>query len=509
MTHIGIDLGTTYCCVIQHTSAGDTLVLNGLGGELTPSVVYFDEDGTVLVGREAQDAGANDPENLVAGIKRHMGADHPLEFHGHRYTPEAISAVILRQLVADAGVQLGCAPAGIQCVITVPAYFGVAEKEATFAAARISGVRCLELLAEPVAAAYAYGHSPDQGSSLVFDLGGGTFDVAVVGVHQGKPRIWAVDGETQLGGLDWDRRLADLLWARLRIDGIDEDAEFDEEFAIRVNSAAELLKRALTGQASATARLRRHGKLLTVTITRVAFEDSTADLVAQCVEAAQRVSDTSRTLCAAPIAQILLVGGSTRMPMIKEALAARFGLPVLIHDPDKAVARGAAVLAEKLVAQRPGIRGASERITSVLPRAIGIKTYSSMLPARTEPYVRNLLPANTPLPIAARKVKVGTIVQDQPSARIELYEQAGVSASEELADNRLFFDGEVVGIPPGPAGSPIELTLSADAGGRISVAAAHGTSLAPLVVNAFIHGVIDEDELNEQTTNVARLSRLG
>ncbi|MDR2378745.1 MAG: Hsp70 family protein, partial [Bifidobacteriaceae bacterium] len=189
MPAIGIDLGTTYCCVLHRTAAGgEELIRSAAGGELTPSVVYFDPDGSVAVGQEARRAARIDPDNAVFGIKRHMGEDFPLEFHGLRYTPEAISGIILKRLALDAAAHFAVGPERLRAVITVPAYFGVAEKEATHAAARIAKLDCLELLAEPVAAAYAYGADPAaEDCSLVFDLGGGTFDVAVVGMVDGQP----------------------------------------------------------------------------------------------------------------------------------------------------------------------------------------------------------------------------------------------------------------------------------------------------------------------------------
>lgn len=511
MTHIGIDLGTTYSCVIQHSDAGDQVIASTDGGELTPSVVYFDPDGSVVVGEAARKLSRSDPGNAVFGIKRHMGTDHPLEFHGAKFTPEAISGIILKRLAMDAASRLGVKQSQLRSVVTVPAYFGVAEKEATLAAARIAGLNCLELLAEPVAAAYAYGADPDLDDSvLVFDLGGGTFDVAVVGMADHRPKVWAVDGETQLGGLDWDRRLADLLWERLTVQGIEEDAIYDEDFSVQLLAQAELLKRNLTVHEAATARVRYGGRTLSASVTRNAFDAATADLLEQCLSAAGRVVATAGSLGSRPVSRVLLVGGSTRMPMIRAGLEHVLRLPALLHDPDKAVATGAAILASRLAAPR-GIStrrstGQADvtRITPVLPKAIGMKVHSSRLPVRPDPYVLNMLAANTPLPATA-KVTVATIVPDQPSCRIELYEQAGATRSEELGANRLLFDGEVTGIRPGPAGSPIVVSLTIEVDGRMEVAALDGATGGRLPFEAFIHGVLDEQEIGEQITNVSGL----
>jgi len=510
MNDIGIDLGTTYSCVMHCLPDGqEQIVPTAEGGELTPSVVYFDEDESVVVGGQAKGMLAKDPDNVVVGIKRHMGEDYPLEFHGKKFTPEAISGIVLKRLALDAAEFFHVDRSLLQAVITVPAYFGVAEKEATYAAARIAELTCLELLAEPVAAAYAYGADPNvNDSSLVFDLGGGTFDVAIVGMVSGQPKIWAVDGETQLGGLDWDRRLNDVLWDRLVTQGIDEDAIFDEEFTGALMREAELLKRNLSVHDSGTARLSFGGKTYSVSVTRDVFEEVTKDLVAQCMAAAHRVVSTAGSLGARPISRVLLVGGSTRMMMIRRGMESEFGVPVLIHDPDKAVARGAAILASKLSQKPGGIALASsqvKRITPVLPKGIGIKVYSSQLPPRPEPYVMNILPANTPLPVSGKDVTVATIVKDQDTARIELYEQAGSTLSERIGDNRLLFDGQISGIPAGPAGSPIALTIVVEIDGRISVSAAMGKTRVPLNLEAFIHGVIDEQEFDEQASNVSSL----
>ncbi|WP_017583230.1 Hsp70 family protein [Nocardiopsis valliformis] len=512
-TGIGIDLGTTYSCVFHRTADGHENVVAGLdGGGLTPSVVHFADGGRVVVGADAKRMLEHDPENVVTGIKRQMGRRFPQEFHGRRLTPEGISGIILRHLAADAVRELAVDPCDLAAVITVPAYFGVAEKEATHAAAEIAGLRCLELLAEPVAAAYSYGlaDEPDR-TSLVFDLGGGTFDVAVVGTHGGVPRVWAVDGETDLGGLDWDGRVQDLLWEGM--DGLPDadDLRYDEDVAGAVEAAAERVKRRLTGRERVTERLRLRGRTVELRVDRRAFETAARDLVARCLDTVSRVTGEAARVAPA-VGQVLLVGGSTRMPMIREALASRLGLPVRLTDPDKAVARGAAILADQLAGRgapagtngsRPGASGALSRITPVLPRAIGILTHSSREPWRPEPYVHHFLPANTPLPIERREHTVATIAEGQERARIRLYEQGGAVVSREPEDNRVVLEGEVSGIPPRPSGSPLVLLVSVDLDGRITVESSVQEQRTPLsrskrtelVVEAFIHGVADDAEV--------------
>ncbi len=511
---IGIDLGTTYSCVIHRDGGRETIVESSVGGELTPSVVYFSLGDRVSVGEEAKRMLARDSENVVTGIKRQMGSEFPLEFQGRHYTPEGISGIILRHLATDASESLAVPVSSLAAVITVPAYFGVGEKEATYAAAEVAGLRCLELLAEPVAAAYAYGLAEEPNTtSLVFDLGGGTFDAAVVGMHRGVPRVWAVDGETRLGGLDWDGRIQDLLWSEVDKLPNAGDLRYDEEVMGIVEAASERVKRQLSGRDSVVERVRFQGQSIELRLARRAFEEASRDLIVRCLDAVTRVMESASAVGSPTVGQVLLVGGSTRMPMIRESLGEHLGLPVRLTDPDKAVARGAAILAEQLVSQsqgvarrRPGLPGPVARITPVLPRSIGILIHSSQEPWREEPYVHHFLLANTPLPINRKEHVVATIVNEQERARIQLYEQGGAVTSREPADNRMVLEGEIVGIPPRQAGSPLTLSVSIDLDGRITVESADGVAKTKLEVEAFIHGVLDDTEVAQQQEVVGGLT---
>lgn len=522
-TPIGIDLGTTYSCVMHITDEGtDTVIESADGKELTPSVVYFGENGDVVVGERAKARLTDDAENVVVGIKRQMGKSFPLEYHGNGYTPEGVSGIILRRLAQDAAEQLSVGVDDLAAVVTVPAYFGVGEREATFAAANIAGLRCLELIPEPVAAAYAYGLSEDaSATALVYDLGGGTFDVAVVGMHQGEPRVWAVDGDTQLGGLDWDRRLEDLLWEKVdEMDDADQ-LRYDDDVMGLVGATSEVVKRRLTMQEAVNERIFLRERVLELTITREAFEAASRDLLLRSLETVDRVLDAARRQGAPTIDQVLLVGGSTRMPMVRTALGSHLSVPVRLADPDKAVARGAAVLARQLIPSTlpqpvalpgsvaPTSRAttglAVRRITSVLPRSLGILSYSSQEPLREEPYVQAVLEANTQLPITNHEFTVATVADDQVRARIQIYEQAGTRPSPDPADNRLLLDGEVSGIPPKPAGHPVRLRISVSVDGRIRVEPADGLSHATLELEAFLHGVLDDSELAAQRSVVSGL----
>lgn len=506
---IGIDLGTTYSCVVHHRAGVERIVPNSAGQDLTPSVVHISESGDVTVGEEAKLALTDDPDNVIIGIKRQMGREHPLEYAGRTFTPEGISSLIVARLADDAASAFGVPRDQLHAVVTVPAYFGVAEKEATAAAVRIAGVECPELIPEPVAAAYSYGLAaePDK-TSLVYDLGGGTFDVAVVGIDRGEHRVWAVDGESRLGGLDWDARIEDLLWDEFdRIEGY-EDLRYDDDVMAAVESASERIKRRLTGAGEVTERIRVSGETLQLTLTRERFDEVTRDLMLRTFDAVDRVLAGAAAAGAPRVDQVLLVGGSTRMPMVRGMLADRLNLPVLLTDPDRAVARGAAMLSEQLLAARENrtvkvgettmMARSAARISSVLPRSVGVLTYTSRDPYREEPYIAHFIPANAPLPIVRQEHAVATMVSDQTSARIQLFEQAGNVASPLVADNRPLIEGEITGIPRGPAGTKISLWVSVSVDGRVSLEASTGERAAPVKVEAFMHGVLDEGEIQQQ-----------
>lgn len=506
---IGIDLGTTYSCVVHHGAGGERVVTNSAGQELTPSVVHISESGDVTVGEDAKQALAEDPDNVIIGIKRQMGQDHPLEFAGRTFTPEGISSLILARLADDAAAELGVQREHLHAVVTVPAYFGVAEKEATAAAVRIAGLQCPELVPEPVAAAYSYGLAANPGkTSLVYDLGGGTFDVAVVGIDRGEHRVWSVDGESRLGGLDWDARIEDLLWEEFdRIEG-SEEMRYDDDVMAAVASVSERIKRRLTGTDEVTERIRVGGNTVRLTLSRARFDEVTRDLMLRTFDAVDRVRAGAASAGAPPVDQVLLVGGSTRMPMVREMLSDRLDLPVLLADPDRAVARGAAMLSEQLLAARENrtirvgeitmMARSAGRITSVLSRSIGVLTHTSRDPYREEPYIAHFLPANAQLPITRQEYAVATVVRNQTSARIQLFEQAGNVASPIVEDNRPLIEGEIIGIPPGPAGTKISLRVSVSVDGRVSLEASAGDRARPVTVEAFMHGVLDAHEIEQQ-----------
>jgi molecular chaperone DnaK len=514
----GIDLGTTYSAIAYLDDTGRPTVCRNQtnNAETTPSVVYFETPTNVVVGETAKQSAFLDAGNVVSLIKRSMGSDETLEFHGEVYSPEKISALVLRQLAADAAAYTG-GPVD-QVVITVPAYFGGRERKATENAGTIAGLDVVGILPEPVAAAIHYdltGDGTDK-TVLVYDLGGGTFDTSVIRVSAGEVTVVCTDGDTKLGGADWDERLAGHLLARFTeaanpTESPEDDAEFQQEVATK----AEELKKQLSLQQSRGIPLRFAGAAAKVEVGRAEFEAMTADLLDRTVEIVRRTLDTLEERSpGATIDEVLLVGGATRMPMVAARLTAEFGWDPKLHDPDLAVAKGAAIFAlsrvayrmqqeardaagsasesqqraaevVEEVARRYGLPAATvqqlveRKSVGVLPKAFGVRLVDTTDPARRREIVHHLAFANDSLPTGERHFAAQTVEHDQRSVEIALYEQAGTVLSEELSANNPLNDGSrtIDGIPPQPRGqfAKIDMILSVDEDGLLVL---HATELS-------------------------------
>lgn len=520
-TPIGIDLGTTYSVIAHVDHEGAIRVVpNDRGELLTPSVVYFQGPGKVLVGAEAKSSGPVHPDRVVTAIKRQMGKDASLSFDGEVYRAEGISAVILRYLAASAAAGLGVDTADLAAVVTVPAYFGTAEREATAAAAGVASLAVLDLVAEPVAAALSYAvGSEDLGTVLVFDLGGGTFDATIIELDRHEPRVVAVDGASRLGGLNFDERLGMLMLERYTAATADHDAAYDDAFLARLFTAAEDVKRRLSRTESAAMPITREAFNARVSVTRADFEAACASLVGETLVVVDRVIEAALALGASRPVQVLLTGGATRMPIIAAKLMQHLQVPVKLNDPDLAVAKGAAIHARALLDRptrqpRAGALAsstasrilASAPARSVTPRAIGIKLHDSNDPQGTRVFVQHLIRANTPLPIDGVTATFATVVDGQERVRLELMEQAGAVAAPEVELNRRIVDGELTGLPPGlKAGSPIDLRLSVRMDGRIECVATERSTQRLLTIESYMEGVADGNETEQQRCMVGGL----
>jgi molecular chaperone DnaK len=502
----GIDLGTTYSAIAYIDETGrPTVCRNDNNAETTPSVVHFETADNVVVGQTAKDFAVIDSDSVVSLIKRQMGADLEYEFHGQVHTPESISALILRSLASDAAKYTN-GPVE-RAVITVPAYFGLKEKEATKKAGVIAGLDVVGILPEPVAAAVHYDMTSggDEKTVLVYDLGGGTFDTTAIRVGATDIVVLCTDGATDLGGADWDQRLRDhLLQKFVAESGTTEAPDEDTEFLQLLTTKAEEVKKQLSNRESRPVTLQFAGAAARIEVSRTEFETMTADLLDRTVDIVRRTLATLEEKApGTTIDDVLLVGGSTHMPMVKERLVKEFGWSPKLHDPDLAVAKGAALFAlsrvvwqmqqeakEKAhspaegeraakvvteVAQQYGlsettVKKLSEKQTqSVLPKAFGVRLQRSV----DDPtlYVKHLAFANDALPTGDRTMTANTVHHEQTEVEIALYEQAGTVASEDMSANSALTgaSNRITEIPQQSPGNfaAIDIAMSIDADGLL------------------------------------------
>jgi molecular chaperone DnaK len=513
---VGIDLGTTNSVVASVDDEGNVVILtNASGREITPSVVYFEPDGAAVVGEEAAAATVIDPENGVQLIKRAMGTEFPLRIRGQQHTPESISALILRQ-IARAAAGPG---EKVSAVITVPAYFGLAEREATYQAGVIAGIDVLELLDEPVAAAAHYGlTSGGDRTVLVYDLGGGTFDTTVLQIVSGAVQVLATDGHHELGGADVDRRLLDLILERLEeqlpADEVNDIAEDQRKFGELVLDT-EMAKKDLSARTARQVSVTTPSGRASVMITRADLDAACGDLYETTAEIIERVLRAAGKDGGRGIDEMIMVGGSSRIPVLAERLTSMLGLKPRLVEPDFAVAKGAALRAHHLamtpqlsaLAAARGGRGqlaSTGQVTPVTPRAVGILIEDSGDPAGQRGFVEHLVKANTPLPVERVESRFGTILPNQESVRIQIFEQAGPVPSPEAGHNRRVLDGELTQIGSLKAGSVIRITMRIAVDGRLTVIAHEPRSGRELRLEAFVEGVADSAQTERLTSLVSQ-----
>jgi len=524
LSTFGIDLGTTYSCIAHVDETGRPVVVkNAIGDDSTPSVVFFETPDNVVVGKEAKNSAKIYPDLVVQLIKRRMGEDGvELQYHGVTHTPITVSALILREL-ARAAEQIAHVPVR-DVVITVPAYFGVKEREATRAAGEAAGLTVLNVVPEPVAAALHYEalSSGTDRTLLVYDLGGGTFDTTVIRIAGGDIKVVCTDGDHQLGGADWDDRITEFLLEKFRQEHPQSKAGESEDFLQGLANAAEEVKQSLSTATARKHSLRFGNDTVRVELTREAFENMTGDLLEQTHEITRRTVEAAHERGITDFDEVLLVGGSTRMPAVGEMLRKRFGFEPKLHDPDQAVAKGAALFAviqkvkvtpssAEAVAQELGMdtgsieRLAAKRVTTVVPRAFGLKILAEDNPDADADgmIIDHLLAANAPLPAEPPVRQYGSAYDKQTGFTLEIWEQAGSVESARPEHNEKIGEGRIDGLPPLPKGSPVDVTFSMDEMGLLRMHAVEGRLGKEVRVEVAITG-LTPDKVDEARSAVAK-----
>ena len=466
-TIIGIDLGTTYSAVARLAADGPCLIPNALGELLTPSVVGMDLDGKLLVGLAARELQVLHPGRCASLFKRCMGSVWKTELAGKTFTPEELSSLVLRSLKSDAEAFL--AEPIEQAVITVPAYFNDQQRKATMAAGRIAGLRVERIVNEPTAAALAYGfhEAKEEKTLLIFDLGGGTFDVSVVELFEGTLEVKASSGESILGGEDFTRTLAARI---LETQGYSfERAEMKAPLLVaRLLQLCEVAKRRLSREESAVVRVpANNGELPAnapeVTVTRAQFEKWTQQILARVELPIRRVLGDAG-LKRENVHEVILVGGATRMPMVIERVTQLMGKPPQCRlNPDEVVALGAAVQGGLI-----GMDASVEDlvVTDVSPFTLGVAISKQFGQERRDGYFLPIIQRNCTIPIS-RVERVGTVEPNQTTVQVKIYQGEG----RKIEDNLFLGEFEVRGIPRGPAGQEVDLRFTYDLNGVLEVEA--------------------------------------
>lgn len=456
---IGIDLGTTNSCVAVMEGGEPTVITNQEGARTTPSVVGFAKNGERLVGQLAKRQAVSNPENTIISIKRHMGTDYKVTVEGKSYTPQEISAMILQKIKADAEAYLGETVS--QAVITVPAYFNDAERQATKDAGKIAGLEVLRIINEPTAASLAYGLDKTDKSEkiLVYDLGGGTFDVSILELGDGVFEVLSTNGDTKLGGDDFDNKVMDYIAETFKAEnGI--DLRNDKMALQRLKEAAEKAKIELSSSTQTNINLpfitadATGPKHIDMNLTRAKFNELTHDLVQRSIEPMKKaLSDAGLSMN--QVDKVILVGGSTRIPAVQEAVKSFTGKdPSKGVNPDECVAIGAAIQAGVLTGEVKDVL-----LLDVTPLTLGIETLGGVATA--------LIERNTTIP--ARKSQVfSTAADGQTSVEIHIVQ----GERQMAADNKTLGRFTLSGIAPAPRGIPqIEVTFDIDANGIVKVSA--------------------------------------
>ena len=482
---IGIDLGTTNSCVSVMEGGQPTVIANAEGSRTTPSVVAFTKDGERLIGQVAKRQAVTNPERTVISIKREMGTTYKVNIDGKQYTPQDISAMILTKMKETAESYLGEKVS--QAVITVPAYFNDSQRQATKDAGRIAGLEVLRIINEPTAASLAYGLDKEENQKiLVYDLGGGTFDVSILDIGDGVFEVLSTNGNTRLGGDDFDQRIIDYVAEQFKKEnGI--DLKQDKIAAQRLKEAAEKAKIELSGTTTANINLpfitadATGPKHLDITLTRAKFDELTADLVDATVEPMRKALKDAG-LSVDQINKVILVGGSTRIPAVQEAVKKVTGKePFKGINPDECVAIGAAI--------QGGVLGGEVKdvlLLDVTPLSLGLETEGHIF--------TKLIERNTTIPTSKSQV-FSTAADGQTTVEIHV-----LQGERQMAyDNKTLGRFQLTGIAPAPRGVPqIEVTFSIDNNGIVNVSAKDKATGNEQQITITASTNLTEEEINQR-----------
>ena len=481
---IGIDLGTTNSCVAVLEGGEPVVIANAEGNRTTPSVVGFAKNGERLVGETAKRQAITNPDRTIASIKRYMGTDHTVEIDGKKYTPQDISAMILGKLKADAESYLG--EKVTEAVITVPAYFTDSQKQATKDAGKIAGLDVKRIINEPTAASLAYGLDKDeeQHKILVYDLGGGTFDVSILELGDGVFEVLATNGNNKLGGDDFDEALLNFMADSFaKENGV--DLRKDNMAHQRLKEAAEKAKKELSSAQTTNVNLpfitvNENGPLhLNMDITRAKFDQLTADLVNATIEPMKKAM-ADAGVSNSDLSKVILVGGSTRIPAVQEAVKKITGKePFKGINPDECVAIGAAIQAGVLTGEVNDVL-----LLDVTPLSLSIETLGGV--------ATKLIERNTTIP--TKKSQIFSTAADNQTA-VDIHVMQG--EREMAADNTTLGRFQLSGIPPAPRGIPqIEVTFDIDANGIVNVHAKDMGTGKEQSITITSSTKLSEDEIN-------------